>query len=371
LTITSPESIEIQVADHVRRLRPYHPGRPIEDVKREHRLSDIIKLASNENPLGPSSSVIRAMREACERAAVYPDDNCFELRQKLSKRLEVDPEMLIFGRGSDEVIHDLGLAFLEPGDEVVQAHPTFSRYEAAAILGQANCISVPLKDYTHDLDAMAAAFTARTRLVFIANPNNPTGTMNTQSEVDRLMDRLPPRAIAVFDEAYFEYVEDTRYPDTLRYVREGRPVVVLRTFSKIYALAGLRIGYGIATTPLIRFLNQVRDPFNVNVIAQAAAAASLDDPEQVERSRRLNREAKEYLLIAFRELGLEAIPSVANFLMVDTRRPASAVCKGLERRGVIVRSGEPFGMPSFIRVTTGTIPECDRFVQALRHALSD
>ena len=368
--ISPLENDAIEVAEHVRRLRPYSPGRPIEEVQRELGITDIIKLASNENPLGPSPAAIRAMQEAAPGIGLYPEDSCHELRRALASHLEVAPEMLIFGNGSDEIIHCLGLAFLMPGDEVIQAQPSFSRYEAAATLNQAGTVTVPLRNHTHDLDAIADTFTRATRLVFVCNPNNPTGTMITRADVERLLDRLPSRAIAVFDEAYCEYVENPDYPDSLDYVRQGANVVVLRTFSKVYALAGLRVGYGIARPEIIRYLNQVRDPFNVNTLAQVAATASLGDPGQVTRSRELNHRAKALLAEAFESMGLSYIPSVANFIMVDTGRPAREVCPALERRGVIVRSGEPFGMPTYIRVTTGTLPECERFVRALQEVLA-
>lgn len=361
---------KIQIAPHIARLRPYSPGKPIEEVQREHGLSDIIKLASNENPLGPSEKAIAAMREACSGVALYPDDSCYHLRRALSRHLQLDPEMIIFGNGSDEMIHCLGLAFLEPGDEVVEACPTFSRYGAAAALGQARDVVVPLRDHKHDLEAMAAAFNERTRLVFIGAPNNPTGTINTRQEIERLLDRLPARAIVVFDEAYHEYVESPDYPDARDYVRAGMNVVVLRTFSKAYGLAGLRIGYAYARPQIVTFLNQVREPFNANSVAQAGALASLEDPDQVRRSREMNSAGKVFLYAAFKEMGLAYIPSEANFIAVDVVRPAREICAGLEKKGVIVRSCESFGVPHFIRVTIGTIPECRRFIGALREVIA-
>lgn len=368
--IQNIEANTIQVGENILSLKPYHPGKPIEQVQREHGLTDIIKMASNENPLGPSRRAIEAMQGACSRVGLYPDASCYELRQALSAHLEIGPECIVVGNGSDELIHYLGLAFLRPGDEVVQANPTFVRYESTAVLGQCRCISVPLRSHTHNLDAMADAFTDRTRLVFIANPNNPTGTISTRQELDRMLDRMPPQALAVLDEAYFEYVDDPDYPSSLDYVRAGKNVVVLRTFSKIYGLAGVRVGYGISTPPLAGYINQVREPFNVNLVAQAGALASLKDPEQSPRSQRMNREGKAYLYGVFDQMGLATIPSWANFIMVDVGQPAREVCRGMERRGVIIRSGEPFGMPDFVRVTIGTMPECERFVHALKEVLA-
>ncbi|MCA1596651.1 MAG: histidinol-phosphate transaminase [Chloroflexi bacterium] len=368
MTLT-PSGPSIEIADHIRRLIPYSPGRPIEEVQREHGLTDIIKLASNENPLGPSPAAVSAIQKASSQVGLYPDASCFELRTALARRLSVEPSMLVMGNGSDEIIHFLGLAVLQPGDEIIQASPTFVRYEAAAIMGQCECLSVPLRNHTHDLEAMADRFTERTRLVFISNPNNPTGTMNTRSELETLLSRLPARALLVLDEAYFEYVDHPDYPDSLEYVRGGANVIVLRTFSKIYGLAGLRVGYGVARPDLIGFVNQVREPFNVNLLAQVGALASLADDSQVERSLTVNRAGMKFLEESFRKMGLEFIPSVANFLMVDVRRSSLEVCADLERRGVIVRAGAAFGMPTYLRVTVGTMPQCERFVQTLREIL--
>ena len=360
----------IQIAENIRSLKPYHPGHPIEEVQRQYGLTSIIKLASNENALGPSPRAVKAMQAACTRVGLYPDGACFDLKQALSRHLDVSPEMIAIGNGSDELIQYLGLAFLQPGDEVIQAEPTFVRYEAAATLGKARLIRVPLRNYTHDLDAMAEAFSERTRLVFIANPNNPTGTMNTNREVGRFLERMPSRAILVLDEAYREYVEDPDYPDAVSLIRSGANVIALRTFSKIYGLAGLRIGYGIARPQIISFLNQVREPFNVNLIAQAGALASLEDPDQVQRSRDMNRAGMKFLTAEFKDMGLCDIPSVANFIMVDVNRPSERVAQALESRGVIIRPGANLGLPTFIRVTIGTAEECHRFAETLREVLS-
>jgi histidinol-phosphate aminotransferase len=350
-------------------LVPYVPGKPIEEVEREYGITDIIKLASNENPYGPSPRVVEAMKEALESIRLYPDGSCFSLTQRLSQHLDLPADHIVVGNGSDEIIHYLGIAYLEPGDEVVQAHPSFVRYEAAATLNGCQCIQVPLKDYTHDLDAMADAVTPRTKLLFITNPNNPTGTIVTRSAVDRLLDRLPERVLVVMDEAYYEYVEDPEYPDSVAYIREGRNVISLRTFSKIFALAGLRVGYGIARPEIIWAIHQVREPFNVNSIAQVGAIASLDDPDQVERGRRVNRDGRTYLYAACERLGLPYVPSHANFVFIDVKVDSRAVFQELLRRGVIVRTGDIFGLPTHIRVTIGTPEENARFVRALEEVL--
>jgi histidinol-phosphate aminotransferase len=284
-----------EVPPHVQRLKPYVPGKPIEEVEREYGLTDILKLASNENPLGPSPRALEAVRAALSGLALYPDGSCYALVRALARHWEVRPENLAVGNGSDEIIHYLGVAFLRPGDEVLTGDPSFVRYEAAAVLNEAEYVAVPLREHRFDLEAMAERLSARTRIVFIANPNNPTGTMVSKAEVERFLDHCPEQALVVLDEAYYEYVDDPAYPQSLDYVREGRNVVVLRTFSKIYALAGLRVGYGIARPEIIQALHQVREPFNVNSLAQAAAIASLEDPEQVLRSRRANLEGRDYL----------------------------------------------------------------------------
>jgi len=356
--------------DVISRLVPYVAGKPIEEVERELGITDIIKLASNESPLGPSPKALEAARKALEGLRMYPEGSCYVLRQELVKHLGVDADMLMFGNGSDDLLHCLGLAFLDPTDEVVTANPTFVQYRAAAFLAGCTFHEVPLKDYTYDLDAMAEKFNDRTRIVFIANPNNPTGTINTRQQIERLLDRLPERALCVLDEAYYEYIEDPDYPQSIDYVRQGRNVVVLRTFSKIYALAGLRVGYGIASPEIVRYIDQVREPFNVNTVAQYAAAASLQDPEQVTRSRRVNSEGKKQFCDAFDRLGLGYAPSQANFVFVDFGRDSVEVSNALMRKGVIIRAGNTFGTPTCARVTIGTREENERFIRALEEVLA-
>ena len=358
------------VKPNIRRLKPYSPGKPIEEVEREFGITDIVKLASNENPLGPSPKALEAMRKALENVALYPDGSCFYLKKALARHWGVSEDELIMGNGSDEIIHYIGITFLSPGDEAVQADPSFVRYESAAVLNDCQCIMVPLRNFTHDLEAMAERITDQTRLVFVANPNNPTGTAVMQRDVERFMAELPERVIAVFDEAYYEYVESPDFPGMIDYVREGANVIVLRTFSKIYGLAGLRIGYGIARPEIIKCLDQVREPFNVNSIAQAGALASLDDPEQVERSRRVNSEGKRYLYCEFEAMGLPYVPSEANFVFVDIKRDCRPVFTELLKRGVIVRTGDIFGLPTFFRVTIGTEPDNRRFIQTLKEVLA-
>ncbi len=353
----------------VERMVPYKPGKPIDEVRREFGLERIIKLASNENPLGPSPLAIEAMERAVREVRLYPDDGCFYLTRKLAEHWNVPEEWIVVGRGSDEVIHLLGLAFLNPGEEVIMAEPPFALYPATATAMDCVQVRIPLKDHVHDLEAMASAITPKTKLIFISNPDNPTGTIVVREELEQFLDRVPETCITVLDEAYYEYVDDPRYPDSLHYVREGRNVVVLRTFSKIYALAGLRVGYGIIPAHLVEAVRKMRPPFNVSNVGQAAALASLGDPEQVRRGREVNAAGRAYLFEQFRRLGLRAVPTQANFVWVDLGVDCVAAFEQLLRRGVIVRTGDIFGAPTFARVTIGTQEENEIFISALEQVL--
>ena len=359
------------VAENISRLVPYRPGKPIEEVERELGLTGIIKLASNENSLGPSPKAREAIQAFAAKMHVYPDASAFALRRALAERLVVAPESLVFGNGSDDLIHLLGVTFLTPGDEVIQAHPSFVRYEAAAILNEAPCHLVPLtSDWVHDLDAMADRINRNTRLLFVTNPNNPTGTIVGRAALERLLDRVPERCLVVLDEAYYEYAADEPdYPDTLRYIREGRNVAVLRTFSKAYGLAGLRIGYGVLRPETATWLERTREPFNVNALAQAAALAALDDTAHVAATVAMNEAGKRAFYAAFEELGLPYAPTYANFVWVDTGKDCRAVFHALLHRGVITRTGDIFGAPTHLRVTIGTPEENAKFLAALRETL--
>lgn len=359
----------IPIRETIRRIQPYQPGKPIEEVEREYGVSNIIKLASNENPLGPSPLAIEAMREAVEQVRLYPDNDCYYLRQELADFLGFAPDEVIIGRGSDEVIHMIGLALLNPGEEVIMATPQFTLYDFTAYAMDCEPVLVPMRDFVTDLPAMRERVTDRTKLVFIANPNNPMGTMLTQAEMDTFLDGLPDRVVVVLDEAYYEYVDRDGYPRSLQYVRQGLNVIVLRTFSKIYALAGLRIGYGIARREMVTWLNQVREPFNVSNVAQAAARASLRDPEQVARSQRANQEGKQYLSAEFDRLGLRYVPTQTNFILVDIGVPCRPAFVELLKRGVIVRTADIFGLPTYVRVTIGLPEENRRFISALEEVL--
>jgi len=350
---------------HVLNLIAYEPGKPVEELAREMGLepADIVKLASNENPLGPSPKALAAMRETLERAHFYPDGGGWALRNAIAEKLGLVRENVILGNGSNEIIEFIGHAFLRPGDEVVTARHAFAVYTLMAQLFGAQTVEVPDPGYTHDLEAMLAAITPRTRQVFIANPNNPTGTMLGQEPIDRFMDRVPDHVLVIFDEAYFEFLDNP--PDVIRYVREGRNVVVMRTFSKIQGLANLRIGYGLAPARLAEVLQKTRQPFNANGIAQAGALAGLSDDEHMRRTRELTHEGRNYLQAEFEAMGLEFVPSAANFVLVRVG-DGDAVFQALLRRGLIVRAMKSYKMPAWIRVSVGTMDQNRRFIRELR-----
>lgn len=350
-------------------LKPYVPGKPIEEVKREFGIDDIVKLASNENPLGPSPLALEAIKAALDNISLYPEGSCYDLRKALAAHLNINPDMLIFGAGADEVIHYLGIALLEDGDEIIQADPSFVQYKAASTLMDCNTHMVPLKNWTHDLDAMLEKVNDRTKMFFITNPNNPTGTIVSSDDVQRVLDTLPERCLLVLDEAYYEYAQDPNYTRSLDWIREGRNVLAMRTFSKIYALAGLRVGYGIAPAKIIDLLERVRAPFNVNNLAQVAALASLKDPNQIKRSWEQNQRSIRYLYKELDSMGLPYAPTQANFLWIDVQRDCKEVFHELIKRGVIVRTGDIFGHPTHIRVTTGTDEQNERFISTLREVI--
>ncbi len=358
------------VADHVASLTPYHPGKPIAEVKRELGIEDVVKLASNENALGPSQKAIAAVERAVWDSHLYPEGSCHDLRHALAEHLGADPDRLAFGNGSDEIIHLLGLAYLSPGDELLQADPTFTRYEAAATLNRATCVKVPLRDWSYDVEAMVHSLSAKTRLIFVANPNNPTGAYLDARDTERLMSSVPDRCVVCFDEAYFEFADAPNYPDTVSLVRANMNVVVLRTFSKVYGLAGLRIGYAVARPEIIAALEQVREPFNVNSLAQAAALAALQDTDHVRKSREMVVRGKRRLEEDLGSLGLGVYPSQGNFLWVDARRESRELFAQLLRRGVIVRTGDIFGAPTCLRITVGLPEQNARLIEALREVLS-
>jgi len=367
-----PLSVDIRalVPEWIRALAPYPPGKPIEELEREYGIYGSIKLASNENPLGPSPKAVAAITAALGDLHRYPDGNCFYLKRAVAKKHGVSPDALIFGNGSNEIIELAVRTFLQRGDEAVMADQAFVIYRLVVQAAGASSRLVPLRNFTHDLDAIAEAITPATRIVFLANPNNPTGTIFRRREWQEFLASLPPHVIVVMDEAYFEYVDDPEYPDSLAAHGSGRPLITLRTFSKIYGLAGLRIGFGVAHPELIEVMNRVRQPFNVSSLAQVAVLAALDDDEHVERTRRCNRDGMLFLQMHCERLGLEYVRSCANFLLIRAGNGAR-VYEALLRQGVIVRPMSVYGFPEHVRVTVGTADENQRFITALEQVLRD
>ena len=360
-------SIAEKVPDYIRRIVPYVPGKPIDEVEREYGIQGSAKLASNENPLGPSPKAVAALRDRLEELHLYPDGGCFHLRHALAGKLGVEPERLIFGNGSNELIELAVRTFLRPGDEALQSQGTFVAYGLALDAMGAAVRTVPLKDYGYDLEGMAGALTPKTRCVFLANPNNPTGTVYRRPEWEDFLERVGPEVLVVADEAYFEYATDPDYPDSLEDHRADRAVLTLRTFSKVYGLAGLRIGYGIAHPELVALMNQVREPFNVNAAAQWAATAAVEDTEHLRRSLEVNRQGLAFLTEGLTALGVDWVPSQANFMLVRTGQ-VGRVFEELMRRGVIVRPVGP-EFPDHVRVTVGTPDENRKFLDGLSQIL--
>jgi histidinol-phosphate aminotransferase len=350
-------------------LKAYQPGTSIQEARRQVKRSKIIKLASNENPLGMSPKAKQAVRAALGSLHRYPDATCRTLRLKLAKQLKVQPEGLVFGNGSDEVLTLAMKAFLEPGDEVLVAYPAFLIYELQAQAHGAAFRRVPLKDYRYDLPAMRAAINSKTKLVFIANPDNPTGTYVTRAELEAFLSDLPTHVLVVMDEAYYEFVTAKDYPQTLDYVGT-RKVLITRSFSKAYGLAGLRVGYGVAHPEIAAALEVAREPFNVNSLAQAAAAAALDDRAFLKATLALMREGRWYLERELKALQLLPIPGSTNFVLVDCGSQAAQVVQGLFQRGVIVRGMRAWHLEHCFRVSIGTMPENRRFIKELKAVLA-
>jgi histidinol-phosphate aminotransferase len=353
----------------LRDLPVYEPGKPIEETAREldARPDEIIKLASNENPLGPSPKALAAMRAALASANRYPDGGGFYLREALAAKLGVGRDQLILGAGSNEIIEFLGHAFLDRGDDIITCEHAFVVYKLVAAVFGARAIEVPSPDFRHDLDGIIGAITEKTRLIFIANPNNPTGTLASQNELDRFVERVPPRIVVVFDEAYYEYLDNP--PDTLRFIRAGRNVITLRTFSKIQGLASLRVGYGIARPELIQVLHKTRQPFNVSGLAQAAALAGLEDREHLRETKRITDEGREYLQKEFAALGLRFVPSVTNFVLVNVGDGPKVFRALLERR-MVVRALKGYNLAAWVRISVGTMEQNRRCIAALKEILA-
>lgn len=353
-----------RVAPYLRALHPYVPGRPASEIEREYGLDHVVKLASNENPLGPSPRAVEAMQGALGGLHRYPDGDGRDLRSALAERFRVSTKRVLLGNGSNEILTLLGRILLGPGDESVMSEGAFIVYLLATQASGARRVALPAVEYGHDLDAMAGAITDRTRVVFLANPNNPTGTLFRRAEWERFLARVPEDVVVVCDNAYAEYVLDPDYPDSLADIDAHPGLVGLRTFSKIHGLAGLRVGYGIGPEWLVDLVDRVRDPFNVNHLAQVGALAALDDDAHVRRCRETNRQGLAFLERVCRALGIGFVPSHGNFLLVEVGEAAQAF-EALLRAGVITRPVAGYGFPRHLRVSVGTPEENSAFAQAL------
>ncbi len=360
--------VEDLVLPGVAALHPYEPGKPIEEVQRELGIGEPVKLASNENPIGPSPLAVEAVKAALGDLNRYPDGGSYELRHKIAARHGISPEQLFMGGGSCEIINLLVYLFLRPGLNAVIAEHSFVIYQLAIAASGGSAKEVPLREYTFDLDAMAGAIGAGTRMVLLGNPNNPTGTVYRREAWRRFLSRVPRDVVIVADEAYFEFVRDSEYPDSLADHDGQRLLVTLRTFSKIFGLAGLRVGYAVARPDIIRLLNNVRQPFNVTSLGQVAVVAAMDDAEHVRRTLAVNAEGVEYLYREFRRLGLDFVPTQANFILTDVG-DSRAAYERLLRLGVIVRPMNGYGLPRHVRISVGLPEENRRLVAALEQVL--
>jgi len=352
-------------------IKSYVPGKSIEEVQKEFGAKKWIKLASNENLLGPSAKAIAAIRKELPNIYLYPEGPCPVLRKALAEKFGVTEGMVVVSNGADNLILMIANAFVNEGDEVVMADPTFSVYTNATQIMGGKPVKVNLKDFTHDLDSMLKKVSSRTKLVFICNPNNPTGTTVSRKAFNEFLSKLPGRVIVVFDEAYGDFSEDVLNPNGLDYVKKGKQLIVLRTFSKVYGLAGLRIGYGLGRKDLADCLYQVRDPFPVHRLAQVAAVAALNDEDHAIRSIQLVHEGKRYLYKELDRIGLSYVPSQANFIFIDFGRDSEQVFQALLREGIIVRPGKVWGYPTFARLTIGRMNDNRKFIKALSRILQE
>lgn len=358
--------MQVQARQALGKLKPYSPGKPIWEVQQELGLDRVIKLASNENPLGPSPKALEAVQRCLPEIHRYPDAQAVKLRAAIAGQLALASEQLIVTNGGDELLTLISEAFLEEGDEIVAPSPTFSEYEFGATLMGAVTVDIPLAEgFRFDANAILSAITERTKLVCICSPNNPTGTYMPKDELHRLLDALPERVLVVYDAAYSHFVTAEDYTDGLEFVRSGYPVIVLQTFSKIFGLAGLRVGFGAAPEAIIRSIIRVKEPFNVNALAQAAAAAAITDKEHIQASRQVNTQGREQLYEALDRLGFGWTESMSNFVLVHLGPEAGRIYERLMTQGIIVRYGSGWGLPEHVRVSVGTAEENRRFISAL------
>ncbi|MFC1809696.1 histidinol-phosphate transaminase [Candidatus Omnitrophota bacterium] len=347
----------------IKTLKPYAPGKPINEVKRELGLESIIKMASNENALGPSPCALKAMQKALTTMHYYPEGGCFYLKEKLASKLNVDESNVLFGNGSNEIIEFIVKGFLSEGGELLSSEYAFAVYPILTQAYGGKYVSVPMKDYRFDLEAIASAINKNTQIIFIANPNNPTGTMVTRDEWERFLSKVPKDVVVCLDEAYFEFVARDDYPNGIDYMDNGN-VVILRTFSKLYGLAGLRIGYAISSKEIIDYFNRIRQPFNVNALAQCAARAALDDVEHIDKTIAMVQDGKKFLYAALDKMNIAYIPSETNFVLLEVP-DSEEMFQEFLKQGIIVRGMKSYGLDKYIRVTIGAMEENEKFISLL------
>ena len=359
----------MKIPDYIAGLKPYKPGKPIEELEREYGISDSIKLASNENPLGPSPKAAETIRDALKNLHRYPDGNSHYLRKRLGEKLKVAVNRIVFGNGSNEIIELLVRTFLREGDEVVMPEPSFLMYEIMVQAAGGRPVKVALRERVLDLEGMAESISSRTRMIFVNNPNNPTGTIVSRRDFEAFLERVPPEVIVAVDEAYIEFVRDRTCPNGLDYLDGDKIVVTLRTFSKAYGLAGLRIGYGVMKESLADAIHRVRQPFNTNLLAQVGALAALDDGAFLDKTVNTVHNGLDFLYREVEKLGLRCLPTQTNFFLIDVERDAKSVFEKMLRRGVIVRAMTEYGYPHYIRINVGLPEENQRFVEVLREVI--
>lgn len=356
--------------DYIQSVKPYEPGKPIKELQRELGLRHVVKLASNENPLGPSGKAVRAMRRALREVHLYPESTCYYLTKRLSEELGVGENQIIVGNGSNEIIELLARGLLSEGDQVISSETSFLVYPILTQVCGGQFVSVPMKEFRYDLDGILNAITDRTKLIFIANPNNPTGTYVTASEIEEFLTRVPKDVVVCFDEAYVDFVEARDFPHILFHAKTEKPnIMLLRTFSKSYGLAGLRVGYGVGAPQMIAYLHKIRQPFNVNALAQVAATAALDDRFFLWRTKLLVSRGRQYLYKRLRKMGLRYLPSQANFVLIDVGCDADEFFQDFLREGMIVRSMKAYGLTTWIRVTVGRRSQNAQFYRLLKRYL--
>jgi histidinol-phosphate aminotransferase len=362
--------MEISVPDYILSIKPYSPGKPLEELEREYGIGDSIKLASNENPLGPSPMALEAIKQAMPKLNRYPDGSGHDLIRKISDHIGVSPQHIVLGNGSDEIIGMLAIALLQPGDEAILPNPSFLMYEIMVRGAGAVPVSVPLTSLSIDLKRILEQITPKTRIIFLCNPNNPTGTIITKKDFKPFIKEIPDGIIVVVDEAYIEFVRDQNCAVSFEYMDDMTPLVTLRTFSKVYGLAGLRIGFGVMPVAIADILNRIRLPFNANSLAQVGAGAALEDKSFIEKVITVIHEGLDFLYDALDRLGIQYFPTQTNFFLIDVRKDADKIYENMLKKGVIVRSMKSYGYPNYIRVNVGLYEENVRFLKALEKSMA-